>query len=882
MALKIVVLVTVILLSLKHQRKVNAASIESASDIHNKRPGNLAFRGRSVQYGIPRHRKPNVLFLALDDFVWLNTPLGTHGALHTPGFDALAEDSLSLNNAHVQHPICTASRGSILLGRRPDTTRLFDFSESMYANNGSCSSCLTIPELFRAEGYKTINVGKVFHAWFDRQGGHPRAWDQVKPYCRDNHDLTHQVADGHIIPCDQKILKHAQDVLVERSKYSKPWFMGVGFISTHLPWVSPEDYYRMHPSESVQLPSNYEVCTKNSVPVALRQDAEFEKYPDMEGIEEVPCGKVSSKEMNHTLARKLIQAYRSSVSYLDSLVGVLTKDLKTLGMWDDTIIMLWSDHGYKLGEHHLWHKNTLHRESTKCPIMLRVPGLTDGGVTSQALVEHVDMMATLVQAAGLQSLPLCPDARKGGEPWKIERCTEGQSFLSLASSEGASKDTYFKEAVFSQVYKHQASDEAVMGYSMTTADGLRFSAWINFDMDATPLEWANDDWVITPNIGGFELYNHTVDPSENVNIAPLRTSLVDHLYEKLRQGWRRSNNRTAVEANAPKLPWFCEQGEGCWPQTWILGGQKCGSTSLERVLETHFSTCGALLKPGYREWLKQGGGGGYASPKETHILQNKLATSRDVIALYPSAHQSSCINGFVEATPHNSFDYEAPKKLATFLPSQHVQSALRFVMVVREPVAREISSFHHQRRDGYSWGKWSNFQRCDAQQHQTFETYAACELSIYFMVIKAMNASTKDVPRAAFGSPLHKEISRKCDLYVGMYSFQLEHWFRYFPRSQVLVVAMDTLLQNTTEFIPRLTQFLRFEGKFDNIELPHANANSNSSPPVSCATRDALVEVFGPINNRLYSVLELPKFFGSGRPPEERAFPPFLPARCEN
>ena len=850
--------------------------------IHEKKPRNHTLRSLKVQSETPRrNRKLNVLFVALDDFVWLNTPRGNHGTLHTPGFDALAADSLTLENAHVQHPICTASRGSILLGRRPDTTRLFDFSESTYANDGSCLSCLTIPELFRAEGYKTINVGKVFHAWFDRRGGHPRAWDQVKPYCRDNHDLTHQVADGDATPCDDSILKHAQDALEERSKYNKPWFMGVGFISTHLPWVSPEEYYRMHPLESVQLPSNYDVCTENSIPAALRQDAEFEKYPNMQGVEEVPCGKESNKEMNHTLARELIQAYRSSISYLDSLVGVLTKDLKTLGMWDDTIIMLWSDHGYKLGEHHLWHKNTLHRESTKCPIMLRVPGSTDGGLVSQALVEHVDIMATLVQAAGLQYLPLCPDVRKGGEPWKLERCTEGHSFLSLAGSDDASKRSYFKEAVFSQVYKHQGSDEAVMGYSMTTADGLRLSAWVSFVMDATPLEWATDDWVIAPNIGGFELYNHTADPSENINIAPFRASLVAHLYEKLREGWRGINNGTAVEEHEPKLPWLCEQDEGCWPQTWILGGQKCGSTSLEKLLETHFSTCGASLKPGYRDWLKKGGGGGYASSKETHILQNKLATAKDVTALYPSTHQTSCMNGFVEATPHNSFDFEAPVKLATFTPSQYVQSALRFVMVVREPVAREISSFHHQRRDGYSWGKWSNFPRCDAQQHQTFETYAACELSTYYMVLKAMNASNRDVPRAAFGSTLHEEISRICDLYVGMYSFQVEHWFRHFPRNQVLVVAMDTLLQNTTNFMSSLTQFLRLGGTFNNIELPHANANSNSTPPISCAMRDALAEVFGPINNRLYSVLKLPKVFGSERPLEESAFPPFSPARCD-
>ena len=221
-------------------------------------------------------------------------------------------------------------------------------------------------------------------------------------------------------------------------------------------------------------------------------------------------------------------------------------------------------------------------------------------------------------------------------------------------------------------------------------------------------------------------------------------------------------------------------------------------------------------------------------------------------------------------------------QLKKILPSQFVQAALRFVMVVREPIAREISSFYHQKREGFSWGKRSNFPRCDAQQHSTYDTYAACEVSTYYMVLKSMNISAKDVPSVSFGSPIHEEISQKCDLYVSMYSLQLEHWFQQFSRSQVFVVAMDTLVQNTTDLMTSLTQFLRFEGDVENIELPHANANSNSTPPISCATRDALAEVFGPMNTRLYSVLILPEIFGSRRPPEETSFIPFSPMRCED
>jgi hypothetical protein len=239
------------------------------------------------------------------------------------------------------------------------------------------------------------------------------------------------------------------------------------------------------------------------------------------------------------------------------------------------------------------------------------------------------------------------------------------------------------------------------------------------------------------------------------------------------------------------------------------------------------------------------------------------------------------VNGFIEATPHNSFDFDAPRVLAKLLHSSKQQAALRFVMVLREPIARDISSFHHQKRDNFSWGKWSNLPRCDAAQHQSYETYASCELTAYYMALGTMNVSAGDAPHATCGSPLHEELSRKSDLYVGMYSPQLELWFQHFSRSQVLVVAMDELIKDTTVVISRLTRFLRFEATLEYVELPRANVNSNSTPPISCSTRDALANVYGPWNSRLYSVLELPGLFGNMRPQEEGAFTPFSELPCE-
>ena len=219
--------------------------------------------------------------------------------------------------------------------------------------------------------------------------------------------------------------------------------------------------------------------------------------------------------------------------------------------------------------------------------MLRVPGITDGGQISHSLIEHVDIMATLVDAAGLQPVALCPDAKKGGAPWNVTRCTEGTSFFSLATSNAAaaaaanSKTSHalFKEkrAAFSQVYTGQGAD-AIMGYSMTTANDLRFTAWVHFLQDASPSEWINREWTLEARIGGFELYNHTVDPYENENIASSNPILVSRLYDELRSGWRESSRKHSAvllpsKSNLNSLPWFCGS-IGCFPQTWILGGQK--------------------------------------------------------------------------------------------------------------------------------------------------------------------------------------------------------------------------------------------------------------------------------------------------------------------
>jgi len=239
-------------------------------------------------------------------------------------------------------------------------------------------------------------------------------------------------------------------------------------------------------------------------------------------------------KINETLAdwkaRQEVHAYQAGVSYTDHNVGVVLKELKRLGHWDDTVIVFWGDHGWKLGQHGAWAKHTNFFEDTNTPVMLRVPGLTDGGIRSDALVEHVDIMATLLDAAGLDALPTCPEK----QPWLTSHCTEGQSFLRLASEPTA----LWKNASYSQ-YPRGGSlfpwKATIMGYSMNTNKKRRFTAWVDFNPTSNTTEFTTHGKDC-----GFELYDHTTDPDENYNLAYRQEHKdeVRELFEQLKLGWR--------------------------------------------------------------------------------------------------------------------------------------------------------------------------------------------------------------------------------------------------------------------------------------------------------------------------------------------------------
>ncbi len=458
-------------------------------------------------------KRLNVLFFAVDD---LRPELGCYGnkLIRSPNIDRLAARSLVFAHAYCQQAVCSPSRTSLLTGLRPDSTRVYDLVTHF---RKTVPDVVTLPQHFKNHGYYCVGMGKIYHGGLND----PLSWSE--PWRRPQNVTT------YALPENQEIVKRrrreaqkrglrgkalsraargpayeAADVpdntyhdgaLAEmaiqalRRIKDRPFFLAVGFIKPHLPFVSPLKYWRLYRREDFRLPSN-PFPPKNAPRYALTNWGELRQY---EGI---PKSGPLSDEMTLTLRH----AYYAAVSYMDAQVGKVLDELERLGLKDNTIVVLWGDHGWKLGEHGAWCKHTNFELDTNAPLILHVPGAPANGQKCDALVEFVDIYPTLCEAAGL---PL-PDH------------LEGTSLLPLTQN----PNRPWKTAAFSQYPRGK-----VMGYTMRT-ERYRFTLWVDRE---------NHD-----DVKAVELYDHQTDPDENVNVAnnPEYRSVVEELTRKLRAGWR--------------------------------------------------------------------------------------------------------------------------------------------------------------------------------------------------------------------------------------------------------------------------------------------------------------------------------------------------------
>lgn len=489
--------------------------------------------------------KKNVLFLVADDmrpqvgaYYGPDFPSPIYPKMHTPNLDKLASKSLLLKRAHAQQAVCSPSRTSLLTGRRPDTTHVYDLVTYWRKSGGNFT---TIPEYFKQNGYHTVGMGKIFHPGVASDRDDPISWSEPywhapanRTFWRDfgkEHSwfaVNSSMKEEHGLLPDEQIGDHALETLRRLTNCVKtgqqPFFLAVGFHKPHLPFIIPQEFYDLYPYSDIRLPNNA-YAPWNMPDIAWSKNNELRNgYEDIKSLN-------ASGSINTTLPDKVVmslrRAYYAATSFTDNQIGRVLDELDSLGLSDNTLVSFLGDHGWHLGEHGEWCKWTNFELATHAPLMIHVPGITDKGIITEALTEFVDLFPTLVDLAGLPEMQICPVNSSS-----IELCTEGLSMVPLMEN----PNRQWKPRVFSQIPRR---GEKIMGYTMRT-DRFRYAEWAEFS--GSPKYMPNWD-----KLYGVELYDHYMDPEENINQAsnPDLEPVAKQLSDYLHKGWRNSFPPTA-------------------------------------------------------------------------------------------------------------------------------------------------------------------------------------------------------------------------------------------------------------------------------------------------------------------------------------------------
>ena len=513
--------------------------------------------------------RPNVLFIAVDD---LRPELGCYGhkIVHSPNIDRLAREGMRFNRAYCQVAICSPSRASLMTGLRPDSAGVVD---NVTYFRDTVPDVVTLPEHFRNHGYETIYIGKIYHgAMRDEEKSWSRKAVYPKPgYGRDvggyqlleNQELVRRrreevsnkygevklgglacgpATESADVPDDAYQDGRSTEATVatlRELKGNKPFFLGVGFHKPHLPFVAPKKYWDLYDPEDIDLADNPFV--PNDAP-SVGMHSSFELR--------VRHGVPKSGPIPDDVARNLIHGYLACVSYVDAQIGRIIDELERLGLRENTVVMLWGDHGWHLGEHTLWGKATNFEVATRCPLIVSAPGMKTADRSSNALVELLDMYPALCELAGLpvpehaegkSFVPLLDDSDRRWKSAAFSQfpCPALREWAAMPLSP-AMRGTFFGplvrrveqklKAEAPERYSEELYNKHLMGYSMRT-DRYRCTIWIDVrNPDAEPI--------------AMELYDHNRDPDENVNIAgksentPLIRKMVAQMKTKLRIGGR--------------------------------------------------------------------------------------------------------------------------------------------------------------------------------------------------------------------------------------------------------------------------------------------------------------------------------------------------------
>ena len=353
-------------------------------------------------------KKHNILFISVDDF---RPEINSYGVdkMITPNIDKLASEGIQFNNAFTNIAVCGASRASLMTGIRPSQSRFND-----YTSRASIDTPNAIPlnQIFKENGYETISYGKIYHHaddtaehWTETDGGAHQA-DYQDPISIDrkrNGEIGEHGKKGPAYEYpdvddysynDGKITKRALDKLKILKEDNKPFFMAVGYVSPHLPFIQPKKYWDLYDHDDIKLADNpYQPLNSPFIAMHAQHDS-----AELRGMYlDIP----SKGPIDNEMAKNLIHGYYASVSYMDVLIGELINGLDDLGLRDNTTIILWSDHGYFLGEHGFWCKHSTFHEAAKIPFIISSPEYKQNVVT-ESFTELIDVFPTLCDIAGIE------------------------------------------------------------------------------------------------------------------------------------------------------------------------------------------------------------------------------------------------------------------------------------------------------------------------------------------------------------------------------------------------------------------------------------------------------------------------------------------------
>ena len=445
--------------------------------------------------------RPNVLFIAVDD---LRPEFAAYGAtqISSPHLDKLAAQSVRFDRAYCMVPTCGASRASMLTGVRPTAQRFVTFTTRA---DEDAPWAKTLNTHFKDNGYRTGSLGKIFHAKADSASGwSDDAWRPSLPHyqlpanaARQEQKLRGPPTEAANVADDAYGDGAVANTAIERLQTlgdnpDQPFFLAVGFYKPHLPFVAPQTYWDLYPPESIKLPDNYQL-PENAPEESHHTWGELRAY---QGIPK-------KGPIDDATARNLIRGYYACVSYTDAQVGKVLAELDRLGLAENTVVVLWGDHGWNLGDHTYWNKHSTFESAMRIPLLVRAPGIT-GGTHTDGLTESIDLYPSLCELTGL---PI-PDT------------VEGKSFVPLLRF----PDRPWAEA---------AVGRFVRGDTIRTAD-YRYTEY-------------RDNRGAGPRKSDM-LYDHRTDALENHNVSqkPELAETVQALNQALQA------TKTSTSAVAPK------------------------------------------------------------------------------------------------------------------------------------------------------------------------------------------------------------------------------------------------------------------------------------------------------------------------------------------